>query len=355
MFALNKKSFLFVFAMSSLLVFLIVGGVVNFAKAAPVQLAVDKPISLKFHGIKPPGNRLLKEEDQYFMNLVGERSKGQVKFAFYTVDQLLKGPDMLFGIQTKIVDMGFVISTYKPKELPLNNVFQLPLLFPSGDYSTYYRAAWSLYKEKSALHNEWSKFNQKILYAQTPGFYHVFSKAPITKIEDFKGKKLKGPGGYMNLLINELGATSISISNADVFTALERGTIDGLLFNITSYQGFRLFELAKYATICGISAACGGLNINIDVWNSLPQNIKDIMTKAGEDTMANLARAEGELDKGILERLEKEEGVKIQTLAPQELERWKEKAKPLLGKWVKEQGKEGQEVLDFLMKEIKAR
>lgn len=355
MFVLYKKSLSFIFAVSGLLVFFIVGGAVDFAKAAPAQLAVGKPISLKFHDIWPSTHEFGKETQQYFIKLVEERSKGQVKFEYYPGDQLLKNPDMLRGIQAKIVDIGYVITTYNPKELALSSALALPLLFSGGDYDTYYRAAWSLYKRMAVIQNEWSKFNQKVLYTTTPGFYHVFSKVPITRLEDFKGKKMKGAGGYSNLFLEELGATSLGVSNTETYTALQRGTIDGLIMNITSYGGFRLYEISKYATVSGITTATGSLSINTEVWNSLPQNIKDIMVKAGEDTMAHAALVEGRLDKSILERLEKENGVKVQTLPPEEIERWKAKVRPLLDKWVKEQGKDGQAVLDFIMKETKAK
>lgn len=54
----------------------------------------------------------------------------------------------------------------------------------------------------------------------------IHSKVPIRSIEDFKGRKMRLPGGIVAELFQDAGARTTLLPGSEIFPALERGTID---------------------------------------------------------------------------------------------------------------------------------
>jgi len=54
----------------------------------------------------------------------------------------------------------------------------------------------------------------------------IHSKVPIRSIEDFKGRKMRLPGGMVAELFQAAGAKTTLLPGSEIFPALEKGTID---------------------------------------------------------------------------------------------------------------------------------
>ncbi len=54
----------------------------------------------------------------------------------------------------------------------------------------------------------------------------IHSKKPVTTLADFKGLKLRVPGGMVSEVFQSFGASTVSLPGSDIFPALEKGTID---------------------------------------------------------------------------------------------------------------------------------
>ncbi|PZX15842.1 TRAP-type mannitol/chloroaromatic compound transport system substrate-binding protein [Palleronia aestuarii] len=54
----------------------------------------------------------------------------------------------------------------------------------------------------------------------------IHSKVPIRSIDDFRGRKMRMPGGMVSELFSQLGAETTVLPGSEIFPALERGTID---------------------------------------------------------------------------------------------------------------------------------
>ena len=105
---------------------------------------------------------------------------------------------------------------------------------------------------------------QALWDATLPGAFHVVgcgavakealvAKVPINGVDDFKGVKVRSPGGLAATVFKAAGAAPVSMSLSDVFTSLEKGVIDAAdasayINNHTS--GFH--QIAKYPIYPGI-------------------------------------------------------------------------------------------------------
>src|SRR3546814_17366851 len=54
----------------------------------------------------------------------------------------------------------------------------------------------------------------------------IHSKVPIRSIEDFRGRKLRVPGGMVAELCQAAGAKTTLLPGGEIFPALDKGTID---------------------------------------------------------------------------------------------------------------------------------
>jgi TRAP-type C4-dicarboxylate transport system substrate-binding protein len=134
-------------------------------------------------------------------------------------------------------------------------------------------------------------FNE--LYAKA-GAYRLGSALPIPpntmarihlnkkveKLADLDGLTVGCVSDSYFLWFKAMGMTGVTINMPDYFTAMERGTVDAVELGITGIPDFSLFEVIKYELDEPYGSTSISFSVNLDKWNALPQNLKDIMTEA---------------------------------------------------------------------------
>ncbi len=114
----------------------------------------------------------------------------------------------------------------------------------------------------------------------------LFSNKRASKMEDFKGMRVRTPGWYMDIM-NQLGASVSPLPGGEVYLALERGVIDAAEFSspaINYPMGFD--EITKYAIQPGVhqpGVQCA-LFFNMDAYKKLPEDLKWIIDIAAKET-----------------------------------------------------------------------
>jgi len=114
----------------------------------------------------------------------------------------------------------------------------------------------------------------------------LFSNKRATKMEDFKGMRLRTPGWFMDIM-NNLGASVSPLPGGEVYLALERGVIDAAEFSspaINYPMGFD--EITKYVIQPGVhqpGIQCG-LFFNQDAYQKLPEDLKWIIDICAKET-----------------------------------------------------------------------
>jgi len=112
------------------------------------------------------------------------------------------------------------------------------------------------------------------------------SNKRATKMEDFKGMRIRTVGWYMDIL-NKMGASVSPLPGGEIYLALERGVIDAGEFSspaMTYPMGFD--DIAKYCIEPGVhqpGIQCG-LFINKKRWAELPEDLKQIVKICAVET-----------------------------------------------------------------------
>jgi TRAP-type mannitol/chloroaromatic compound transport system substrate-binding protein len=114
----------------------------------------------------------------------------------------------------------------------------------------------------------------------------LFSNKRATKMQDFKGLKVRTVGWYMDIL-NNLGAAASPIPGGEVYLSLEQGVIDAAEFSAPAMNypmGFD--DITKYVIEPGVhqpGSQCAAF-FNKDAYEKLPQDLKYILDICAKET-----------------------------------------------------------------------
>ena len=109
----------------------------------------------------------------------------------------------------------------------------------------------------------------------------MLSKFPVHKAADLKGKKFRATGLYAEVL-NEAGASATYFPWGEIYGALEKGTIDGVIAGPLSSQADSGFhEPTKYLLETPITPCdAWSLHVNMDAWKALPDDLKQLLVES---------------------------------------------------------------------------
>jgi TRAP-type mannitol/chloroaromatic compound transport system substrate-binding protein len=216
-----------------------------------------------------------------FCEMVNKLSNGRFIIEPYGAGVLFPVFESFGATQNGMVDAMMVYSGYWAGKDPFFGVAPLgpasPIMtYPEGMYLD--SRLFPLFEKAYAKHN--------LVYlgtadANTPEF--LCSNKPIRSMADFKGVKIRTSafGAQMYPLF---GASAVSLSGPEIYTALQTGTIDAAEY--TDYEenmNMGLHEVSKYAIEPFLHGGIGEdkpLVINKKSWDSLSEEFKNIIYAA---------------------------------------------------------------------------
>jgi TRAP-type mannitol/chloroaromatic compound transport system substrate-binding protein len=109
----------------------------------------------------------------------------------------------------------------------------------------------------------------------------MLSRFPVSKAADLKGKKFRATGLYAEIL-NAAGASATFFPWGEIYGALEKGTIDGVIAGPLSSQADSAFhEPTKYFLETPITPVdAWSLHVNMDAWKELPDDLKQLLIES---------------------------------------------------------------------------
>jgi TRAP-type C4-dicarboxylate transport system substrate-binding protein len=106
--------------------------------------------------------------------------------------------------------------------------------------------------------------------------FYLWTTFSVGKPEDLKGRKLYVPTGFIEVY-KALGIVGITVPVQELYTAMERKTIEGTTLPLPPIRSFGVQELLKYCIDCPMhSSALVGV-ANLDKWSKLPKNLQDLV------------------------------------------------------------------------------
>ena len=166
------------------------------------------------------------------------------------------------------------------------------------------------------------------------------SQRPITSAEDLSGIKLRVMQNPVFLdVFSNLGANAVPMPFAELFTALETGTVDGQENPVTTIQTSKFYEVQKYLTISRHVYSPWIVTASEVWWDKLSDDEKNIMRQAADASRDFERKDSRESTQKALVYLQ-EQGMEINELSDGEVQKMQEKVKPVVDKYQQELGED---------------
>ena len=133
-----------------------------------------------------------------------------------------------------------------------------------------------------ALDKHYQKLGLKLVavpISATKG-YHIVLRAPVSPNGDLQGRKIRGTPSY-HTVINMLGAAPVVLPGGEVYSALEKGVVDGAAWPASGVLDMRWYEVAKYMLRPSFGLNHYLLLMNLNAWNRLSEDERSILLAEG--------------------------------------------------------------------------
>mgnify|MGYP006110969747 CR=1 FL=1 len=129
--------------------------------------------------------------------------------------------------------------------------------------------------------------NLKVLSIPTAktGF-RFFLKKPMDKNKKLSGLKIRALPSY-NKIVGALGGTAVVIPFGELYSAAEKGVIDGLVWPSVGAVGFKFHEVTPYLAEPAFGTVSYLIMMNLDKWKALDAKTQKIMSEAGHKLEQN--------------------------------------------------------------------
>ena len=113
--------------------------------------------------------------------------------------------------------------------------------------------------------------------------YHCYTRRPLSDEKDWKGRKVRGVISYHGV-IRALGGEPVVLPVGEIYSALEKGVVDGACMPAAGMIANKHFEVAKYR----LEPTFGSTNvlfvINMGKWQRLSAEQQQMLLDAGAKT-----------------------------------------------------------------------
>jgi TRAP-type C4-dicarboxylate transport system substrate-binding protein len=280
-----------------------------------------------------------------FVDEINKAGEGKIKLEYHPSGTLLKVNGLIPGLISGVADMIFLTSSECTGSWPFIGGESLPFLFKSADDLE------QRIKIGSPLFNLINEVLEKkhgimMLANGTLPLERLWTRTPVKTPADLKGLSIRVGGRAEGEAIKALGGNPVTLTSAELYEALQRGTIDGVVCYPGTIYGRSLQEVLKFNTNIPIGAYGYAIWVKKSTWNSWPEDIRKIVQKAAkkydEGFLVNATKVEKEQYWPAFEKA----GIQTITPSPEAMSEFKNKVKPVWDKWAKEVGEsQGQKLI----------
>ncbi len=261
------KGFAKIFALAAVVVFVFSG----------TLMAAE--VTLKLGHIADPQNPYA-QGAQKFADLVAEKSGGTIEIQVYPSSQLGNQRDLVEGLTLGTVDLTMTSTAVLGNFHPEVAVFDLPFIFRDRDHA---------FKALDTVGMEIAKGAEakgmKVLAFYENGVRNMTNNIrPIRVPEDMKGLKIRVMEQPIYIgMMKALGANPTPMAFGELFTALQKGVVDGQENPAAHIYTKRFFEVQKYISLTEHTYSAEPLVISMITWNKLTPEQQQILQEAAEE------------------------------------------------------------------------
>jgi TRAP-type C4-dicarboxylate transport system substrate-binding protein len=251
--------------------------------------AISQEVTLRLHTFLPPVANPVKHFMVPWAQKVEKDSNGRIKVQIYPSMQLGGKPTQLLEqVRDGVVDVAWGLPGFQPGLMPKLEVFELPFLHRST------RATVMALQDYVPKHmkKDFEPYHVLLVHAHAGALF--MTKDPITKVEDFKGMKLRSYSRTNAWILEALGAVPLQLPLPELVPMLSKGTVSGSILPYEIAPSVKMQDLTNHFTTLAppqprLSTAIFTFLMNKKKYESLPPDLKKVIDDNSGRNLAPIA------------------------------------------------------------------
>lgn len=217
---------------------------------------------------------------------ITEFTQGRITFENYWSSSLLNATGTLGGVSDGVADIGLIIPTYYPQDLPV-----AAWLFGMGaalsgstvhDVAAGGATALETLLTLPAVTEEYAGQNLVVLQGTSTPAYNLLCNKPVSSLAEAQGIRARAIGSVWSSTAEALGMTPVSIAFNEAYEGLQRGVFDCMVINPNQYvDGLTLRDVApEYVPVTFAQLQASTWVMNLDTWDSFPVELQNFIIGA---------------------------------------------------------------------------
>ena len=269
---------------------------------------------------------------------IKEKTGGELEFKPFAAKEVVGDFELLDGVKNGVLEAMNSFTLYWAGKMPATaflSSYVLGLRYPH-EWDMFFYSKGGLQAARDLFAKQGLYYVGRIQH----GANIIHSKKPILSFEDFKDLKLRVPGGMIAETFAAAGAKTTLLPGGEVFSALEKGTIDAADYTgpaVNYALGFH--QVTKYISMGpeGLMSIYQPVDlmdfcVNMNVWNKASPKLKAFVESEIEAYSAQHFGAIQKADMAAWGMFEKA-GTEINRLSPEDVEKFQKIAVPIWFKW----------------------
>ncbi|MEO3388073.1 TRAP transporter substrate-binding protein [Mesorhizobium sp. CAU 1741] len=261
---------------------------------------------------------------------IEEAQPNNIELQHFPGGQLAQDRDMPVGIPTGQVKLGWITVNGWTGTVPDTKIMDAPTSLTMAEFNEVVDREDGLL---SVLQTKFEEKNSVLLGLADLGPPAVVSKERIATPADFQGKKVRVFSEGQAAAITAFGGSPVTIPFADVYSAMQYGTVDAAIIGFQGVDSQRMYEVAEHVLVPAsfLGTTMMGWAANKSWLDGLPEGDRTVLVDAVD-------RASHENRTAIVEEIDqltaqyRERGMEVTILSPDmpEFAEWRETTAPLL-------------------------
>lgn len=239
---------------------------------------------------------------------IGKRTDGRYKIDVFPASQLGKEADLNQGLKLGTVDIIISGSSFAAREYAPIGVTYYPYTFRDPSHLIAYTKS-DVFKRLAQGYEEAS--GNHITAVTYYGTRHTTSNKPIATCADMAGLKMRVPDVPAYLAMpRSCGANTTPIAFAEVYLALQNGTVEAQENPLTTIEAKKFYEVQKHIVLTGHIVDHLNTLVSKSVWAKLSDEDKQIFTEVMQQAAERSTKIIAEREQGLVSTF-KERGIDV--------------------------------------------
>ncbi len=294
--------------------------------------------------------RAFTENVEKLAELVEAKTNGEFKLKI-SYGGLSKEKENLDGLAIGAFEMAQFCSFYHHDKNPSITVSELPFL-KEVSLARIAEIQMEVYKHPAAV-KDLARWNTTLLMPSPLPQYNIIGKGNVIKeLSDFKGVRLRGAGGMMEVL-STFGAVKTGVPFGEVRQSMDSGVIDAAAFAPHAHLATKTIDVGAYATTnLNLGTADCPVAVNSDALADLKPAHRDALLGSVDEAIKHYVDNYNTKTTAKYEAAVKEKGLTMVTFTPEQTAELDKVSATVLQKWVEDNGKSfnAKELLEFTRK-----